>query len=1041
MHLSDLALRRPVLAWVANLVLVVVGVWALSRLPVRQYPDIDPPVVSVRTEYVGASSAVVESEITKRVEEAVAGIQGVRSISSTTTDGNSRVDIEFQIGRDIEFASADVRDQLGRIRRQLPEDADEPVIEKASSSSAPMLWIALRSSSRDALELTDFARRQLIDALSVVPGVARVQIGGERRYAMRVWLDPDRMAAHGVTPSQVAARLEAENLELPGGRIESGTRELTVRADARMARAEQFTQLVLRAGSSGEVRLGDVARVELGAASYRTGMYVDGEPAVGLGIVRQSTANTLEVGQGVRAALARLSADLPHDITAAVAYDESVFIQASIDSVVQTLIEAIVLVAIVILVFLRAWGATLIPMLAVPVSLAAAIPVMAALGFSINVLTLLAFVLAIGLVVDDAIVVLENGYRRLEGGEPRLLAAARGTRQVAFAVIATTVVLVAVFVPISFQTGRVGRLFMEFGLTLAAAVLGSSFVALTLTPVLCGRLLHRHDHDGWISRLVGGALAAVESAYRVCLDLALRAKTAVLVGFVAFCAAAVWLHGLVRSELAPVEDQGAAIVVMELPQGATMQETMTQVRQVDAIAKRYMGNDGPVDRVLTIVPGFSSPGAVNAAFVILRFKDWSRRDTSQMRVVQELGGQLRGLNGCFAFAINRPSFGIRDFGQSLQAVVGAEDHERARAYASRLADAMRASGSFGPVREEIELTKPQLSVRVDRDRMAALGLTANDVGDALAIAFGERKATTIEDRGQQYDVILQVDSGLRRVPGDLDRIHIRSGLSGQLVPLSAVVASTEEGVPKELKRVDRRAAITIGTSLPPGATVGDGVAAVTAIARTELPGNAALSWAGSAKEFVDTSGGQALMFGAALLIVFLALAAQFESWIHPAIIIVTVPLATTGALAALALTGQSNNIYSQIGAVMLIGLVAKNGILLVEFANQLRNQGRDVAQAAREAALVRLRPILMTSIAMVAGSIPLAIHAGAGSEARRAIGTVIIGGLTLSTLLTLFVVPVLYVLVARFARPATARAEELDRLEREVADRLDDRQD
>jgi multidrug efflux pump len=1031
MHLSDLALRRPVFAWVANLLILVVGVWSLTRLPVRQYPDIDPPVVSVRTEYVGASSAVVESEITKRIEEAVAGVQGVRSISSTSRDGNSSVDIEFEIGRDIEFASADVRDQIARVQRSLPEDALDPVIEKASSSSAPMMWIALRSDARNALELTDFARRELIDALSVVPGVARIQIGGERRYAMRVWLDPERMAAHGVTASEIAARLEAENLELPGGRLESSTREMTVRADARLARPEQFAGLILRVGAGGEVRLGDVARIELGAASYRTGLYIAGQPAVGMGVVRQSTANTLEVAQGVRAALQRLAPSLPADITTAVPYDESVFIQASIDSVLQTLVEAIVLVGIVILVFLRAWGATLIPMLAVPVSLAAALPVMAALGFSVNVLTLLAFVLAIGLVVDDAIVVLENGYRRLEGGEPRALAAARGTRQVAFAVIATTVVLVAVFVPISFQTGRVGRLFMEFGITLAAAVIGSSFVALTLTPVLCRSLLHRHDHDGVVSRGVGAALSGLENAYRTTLDLALRWKLAVIVVFLAFCSAAVLLFGQVRSELAPVEDQGAAIVVVELPQGATMDETLVQMRRIIAIAEPYSGPDGPVERVLSIVPGFSSPGAVNAAFIILRFKDWSQRSTSQMQVVRELGGKLRGLNGCFAFAINRPSFGIRDFGQSLQAVVGAEDHERARAYAAQLAAVMRASGRFGPVREEVELTKPQLSVEVDRDRMAALGLTASDVGDALAIAFGERKASTIEDRGQQYDVILQVEADRRQVPGDLDRIQVRSRTTGQLIPVSAVVASREEGVPKELKRVDRRAAVTIGTSLPPGSTIGDGVATVSALAARDLPSNAALTWAGAAKEFVDTSGGQTLMFAAALLIVFLALAAQFESWIHPAIIIVTVPLATTGALAALALTGQTNNIYSQIGAVMLIGLVAKNGILMVEFANQLRELGRDIHQAAREAALVRLRPILMTSIAMVAGAIPLAIHGGAGSEARQAIGTVIIGGLTLSTLLTLYIIPVLYILVARYAKPANHHADELARLETE----------
>ncbi len=1035
MHLSDLALRRPVLAWVLNIGLVVVGLWAISRLPVRQYPDIDPPLVSIQTAYTGASSAVIESEVTKRIEEVLAGIEGVKNITSTSTDGNSRIDVEFRLGRDIEFAAADVRDQLGRVRRSLPEDADDPVVSKASSSASPVMWVAMSSSRRDALQLTDYARRELVDALSVVPGVASVRIGGERRYALRVWLDPDRMAALGVTATDVESRLKAENVELPGGRLESSTRELTVRADARLNRPEDFAALVLRLDGGGEVRLGEIARIELGAASYRNSFLLDGHPIIGLGVVRQSTANTLEVADGVRAAIAQFQAGLPPDLTLTVAYDESQFIRASISAVVATLVEAIILVALVILVFLRAWGATLIPMLAVPVSLAAALPVMAGLGFSINVLTLLAFVLAIGLVVDDAIVVLENAYRRLEGGEPAALASARGTRQVAFAVISTTIVLVAVFVPISFMTGRVGRLFQEFGITMAAAVLGSSFVALTLTPVLCRRLLHRHDHDGLVARGLGRALAGMERLYGVGLDWALRHRLTVIAVFVAFCASAILLFGQVRSELSPVEDQGRTFVILELPQGATLAETQAVIGQINGFASRFIGPDGPVDSVLAIIPGFSNPGAVNAGFVILRLKPWTERSTRQTAVTAAMSEQLREINGAFAFARDPDSFGIRDFGQSLQVVVGAEDHPRVRQLSATLADALRKDGRFGRVREDVELTKPQLSVDIDRDRMAALGLTAGDVGDALSIAFGERKATTIEDRGQQYDVILQVESDQRQVPADLDRLHLRSRTTGELVPLSAVVRAREEGVPKDLRRVDRRAAVTVSASLPPGLAIGDGVEAVQRIAATVLPQSTALSWAGQAKEYVDTSGGQFIMFGAALLIVFLALAGQFESWIHPAIIMITVPLATTGALAALWATGQSNNIYSQIGAVMLIGLVAKNGILLVEFANQLRSAGRDVLTAAREAAAVRLRPIVMTSIAMIAGAVPLALHAGAGSEARQAIGTVIIGGLALSTMLTLFVVPVLYVLVARFARPANAMAVELDRMEGETPDR------
>ena len=1035
MHLSDLALRRPVLATVLNLGLIVVGLWALTRLPIRQYPDIDPPVVSVRTEYTGASAAVIESEVTKRVEEVIAGIEGVTRIDSTSADGTSRIDIEFRLGRDIEFAAADVRDQLGKVRRNLPEEADDPVVAKASASSSPVMFVAMESSSRDSLQLTDFARRELIDAFSVVPGVASVRIDGERRYAMRVWLDPDRMAALGISASDVEARLRAENIELPGGRIEGSTRELTVRADARLSDPREFSALVLRVSETGEVRVGDVARIELGAASYRNSLMVDGRPAIGLGIIRQSTANTLAVADGIQEALTRLKPGLPEDLRLSIAYDESQFIRASITSVITTLIEAVLLVALVILVFLRAWGATLIPMLAVPVSLAAALPVMAAMGFSVNVLTLLAFVLAIGLVVDDAIVVLENGYRRLEAGEPATLAASRGTRQVAFAVISTTIVLVAVFVPISFMTGRVGRLFQEFGVTMAAAVIGSSFVALTMTPVLCRRLLHRHDHDGPIARGIGAALGALERGYARGLDWALNHRVSVIASFVCVCAITVMLNGLVRRDLSPVEDQGRTVVSIELPQGATIEETRNIVNQANAAAAPYLAADGPLYSVFAVIPGFGNPGVVNAGTMVLRYKPWSERTVSQMQVTEEIAKRVRGINGAVIYVRNPDSFGIRNFSQSLQVVVGAEDHLKVRAMAGTLAEAMRKDGRFGGVREEVELTKPQLSVDVDRDRMAALGLTASDVGDALAIAFGERHATTIEDRGQQYDVIIQVEREQRQSPSDLGRLHVRSRTTGELIPLSAVVKVKEEGVPKDLRRVDRRAAVTVGAALPPGMGVGEAVETIRALAQANLPQNAAIAWAGQAKEYVDTAGGQNLMFAAALLIVFLALAAQFESWIHPAIILITVPLATTGALASLWLTGQSNNIYSQIGAVMLIGLVAKNGILLVEFANQLRAAGRDILTAAREAAAVRLRPIVMTSIAMIAGAVPLVIHGGAGSEARQAIGTVIIGGLALSTILTLFVVPVLYVLLARFARPANAMGDELDKLESETPDR------
>lgn len=1029
--ISDTALKRPVLAWVANLFLLTIGIWTLTRMPVRQYPDIDPPVVSVATTWTGASAAVVESEVTKRIEEAVSGIQGVKTINSTSTDGSSRIDIEFRLDREIEFAAADVRDQLGRVRKQLPEDIDDPVVEKASASSSPVLWIGLRSDQRTPLELTDFARRNMIDALSVVPGVARIYIAGERRFAMRIWLDPDSMAARGVTAAEVDARLRQENVELPAGLIESSAREMSVRADARMSEPAQFSALVIRAGSGGEVRLGDIARIEKGAADYRTGLWIDGQPAIGLGIIRQSTANTLETAQGVREALERLRPAIPQDVTADIPYDESVFINASITSVVRTLVEASLLVALVILVFLRSWGATLIPMLAVPVSLAAAVPVMALCGFSVNVLTLLAFVLAIGLVVDDAIVVLENAYRRHELGEPVALAAARGTRQVQFAVISTTIVLVCVFVPISFQAGTVGRLFREFGITLAAAMAASGFIALTLTPVLSRGLIRRHGHEGPIFGFLGRMLAAVDRSYAWILGIALRWRLVTVLVGIAVSAVAVYALRTVRTELAPTEDMGTAIIIVEAPQGATMAETHAQVERVASLVEPLKGKDGPVAVLLTIIPGFTSPGQVNTAFVIVRLKDWSERNVRQQDIVAQLFPRLIGLPGCRAIIINRPSFGIRDFGQNLQAVVGSEEHDRARAWSAQLMAALRKDGRLVNLRDDVDLTRPQLAVSVDRDRVADLGLTASDVGDALAIALGERKATTFEDRGRSYDVVIQADRASRTTPDVLDRINLRSRTTGALVPLSAVVVAREIGAPKDLKRVDRRAAVTVSGALVSGASLGEAVEATRAAAARELPPTAALSWAGQAKEFVDNSGGQWLMFAAALLVVFLALAAQFESWIHPLIILAAVPPAFAGALAALVLTGQSLNIYSKIGIIMLIGLMAKNGILMVEFANQLRDAGRTVDEAAREAAVIRLRPILMTTIAAIAGAVPLAIAHGAGSEGRVAIGTVIIGGLTVATLITLVLVPVLYVLLARFAKPAGFRAQELAKLEAE----------
>ncbi len=1041
MALWNLAITRPVFATVINLLLVVLGVAALLRLPVRQYPDIDPPKVSVNTTYTGAAAAVVETDVTKRIESAISGIEGIRTVISTSSDGSSRIDIEFALDRQIEFAAADVRDQLGRIRKQLPAGIDDPVVQKASSSDTPVLWIGLNS-TRDRLEMTDWARRNLVDALSVVPGVARVGISGERRYAMRIWLDTRAMAARGVTAVDIARRLQVENLELPAGRIESQTRELSVRATTRLSRPEQFAALIVRDDGRSQIRLGEVARVEQGALDYRNELLLgedaaDGsglnlKSAIGLTIIRQSTANTLSVVEGVRAAMAKIEPTLPSDISVQYPYDESVFIAASIHEVLKTLVIAVLLVIAVIVFFLRSWTATLIPTLAIPVSLTAAGLVMALFGFSINNLTLLALVLAIGLVVDDAIVVLENAFRRHEAREPRLLAARTGTTEVAFAVIATTLVLVAVFIPLSFMSGNQGRLFREFAVTIAATVAFSGFVALTWTPMLTSKLIRIGGNPGVFARFAGGVLDAIDRAYAWILARLLPRRLLVLGVAVLVTAGAVWLIAATPNAQV-IEDQGAVFVQVETPQGATLADTRARLNEVAQILAPYAGPGGPVSRVIVVLPAFGAVGTVNSAFVIARLRPWAERTLSQQTLVTQLAGKLTAVPGARASPFSRPSFGLRDFNQPVQFVLQADDYATAISWAKKVVEvAKRDNPKLLLLRDDSDLTKPQLQIRVDRDRAARYGLTAQDVGEALNALLGEPKTTTYEDRGESYDVVLSAPPEERATPDYLQRVYVRSSRSGELVPLSSVLTASEIGAPKELKRIDRQAAVTVTAKPDTGYALGEALAYLEGVAKRELPANARFTYTGQAREFKDATGGQGLLFGFAILIVFLVLAAQFESWIHPLIILAGVPLAAFGGFAALRLSGSPYTIYAQIGLVMLIGLMAKNGILLVEFANQLRDRGLAIEDAIAQSARVRLRPILMTSIATVAGAVPLAVATGAGAEGLNAIGWVVIGGLTFATTLTLVVTPVLYLLLARFTRPPGAIARELDRLEHDA---------
>ncbi len=1026
MILSDVSIKRPVFATVLSLLIVVFGLAALLGLPVREYPDIDPPVVSISTDYIGAAAEVVDTQITQVVEGAISGIEGIRSIESSTEQGESRTSIEFSTDRDVDIAANDVRDAVSRIADQLPEEAKSPVVSKADSDARPMMWITLRSDVWDAAELSDFADRALADRLSVLDGVADVSIGGERRYAIRVWLDRERLAARAITVAEVEAALEANNVELPAGSVDSSTRNFTVRAEGRLSTVEEFRRLVIRRSGNELLRLGEVANVQMGVESDVSRLRANGQTAIGMGIIRQSKANTVSVSNAVRAELENIRATLPPEVTIAESYDESIFIRASIKEVVTTLVIAVALVILVIFLFLRSWRATLIPAVTIPVAVIGAFIGLGFLGFSINVLTLLAVILAIGLVVDDAIVMLENIQRRIDNGEPALLASYRGAKQVAFAVIATTLTLVAVFVPISFMGGNIGRLFAEFGFTLAAAVVVSSVVALTLAPMLCSKWLRHSPESAEGHRLWAASerlLEGLSQGYKRLLARALNQPGLLIgVGLVGLVLAAVVFPKLPQ-ELAPTEDRGIIIMPVSAPRGATVEFTDHYVRQAEARLLPYL-ESGDANRLLSIV-GFRNEE--DNAFMIMGLSPWEQRDIKQQQITSELRGKLSEITGIRAVAINPPGLGQRGFNQPVQFVIAGPDYDSVQAWSEELVERAKDNPNLLNLETDFELTRPELRVSIDRERASDLDITVQDVGLTLQTMLASRQVTTYLDRGREYDVIVQAADADRATPEDLGQIFLRPRAGGELIPLQALVSVEEIGANPDLRRIDRLPAVVVSASLADGYDLGSALTYLNNLAVDNLPPEARVSYQGLSREFEESSAAVYLTFGLAFVIVFLVLAAQFESWIHPLIIMLSVPLAVTGALLALWWAGISLNIYSQIGIIMLLGLMAKNGILIVEFANQLRDRGYEVREAILEGASLRFRPVLMTTISTVFGAVPLVVATGAGAESRAAIGVVILGGLVFATTLTLFIIPVLYNLLARFAKSANAVEKELER--------------
>ncbi|HXV36363.1 MAG TPA: efflux RND transporter permease subunit, partial [Myxococcota bacterium] len=1017
MILSELSIRRPVFASVLSLLLVILGLAALVNLPVRQYPDIDPPVVEIETRYRGASAEVVETKITQVIEDSIAGLEGVEKLTSASRDELSEIRVEFGLERSVDEAANDIRDRVARLASQLPEEADPPEIAKIDSNTRAVMYLNLTSDRMSGLEITDYADRYLTDRFSTVPGVAQVRISGERRYAMRIWLQRQALAAHGLTVTDVEGALLAENVELPAGRLESAEREFTLRTDTGYATPEDFRRLVVGRGADGQlVRLAQVAEVRVGAENERNVARANGVPAVSLAIEQLSQANTVDVSRGVRAELEKVASELPGDMRIELNYDRAEFIEASMVEVVKSLLFAIALVLVVIYLFLGNFRATLIPAAVVPVSIIATFMVMAALGYTINTLTLLGMVLAIGLVVDDAIIVLENIYRRIEAGQPPLLAALEGSKEIGFAVVATTLVLVAVFVPLSFIRGDIGRLFSEFGITLAVAVMFSSVVALTLSPMMSSQLFRAHEGRSGLAHAVDVFFRALSERYRAWLALALQNRRRTLAIVVGISAGAAVLIPVLPTEYAPLEDRGAFMVVIRGPEGASFQYTDRYAREVEKILMSEV-EDGPLLRFLLRLPeDFSATGSVNSARLIVLLDPWDERDEHAIEISERLREKLEALPGVRAAVFMPQSLGVSSDGRPLKLVLGGPDYAQLAAWRDTLLAGMAELPEVVNPDSDYQERKPKFTVRVDRDRAAALGVPLAEVGRTLETMLGSRIVTTYVDRGREYNVILQGENADRRSPDDLTNLYVRASASERLVPLANLVTLAEEAGPDQLNRFDRMRSITVEASLAEGTSLGEAADALEAMAHELLPASARLDWDGESRELRESGGSLTFTFALALVIVFLVLAAQFESFVHPIVIMVTVPLALTGALLGLLAFGASINVFSQIGAILLIGLAAKNGVLIVEFANQLRDRGIERVEAVVQASAIRLRPILMTSLTAVFGAAPLVLASGAGYESRQAVGIVIVFGVSFATLLTLFVVPAVYALVARSLR-------------------------
>ena len=1007
MHISEVTVNRPVFAAVLSLFVILIGLASYDKLTIREYPDIDRPVVTVTTIYTGASSKILERDVTEIIEDSLSGISGIREITSESRDELSKIRVEFTLETNLDTAANDVRDKVSRIAALLPDDADNPRIAKSDSDARAIMWIGFSSDILTSIQLNDYLDRNIVDRLSIQPGVASITIGGERKYSIRIWMDPEQIASRQLTIVDVIRAIKNENIERGAGRFESTEREVGLKLDSKLKTLDEYSKIVIRHFGDSKILLSDVAKIEIGPESERGFLRANKKSAIGLGIVRQTKSNVLDVANNIKDELELIRPSLPESIDMSIGYDQSKFVNESINEIRFALTVSMILVILIIYYFLSSKAATIIPAVTIPISIIGTFFIIHVFGYSLNVLTFLALVLAIGLIVDDSIVVMENIKRRIENGEDNYTAAINGAKQITFVVIATTLVLVSVFLPLSFMGGKTGRLFIEFGVVLSFAVIISSFVALTLTPMMCSKLLKK-DEDQSERKL----FIKFKKFYEASLLASQNKPKIVYSVTIIFIIISVLLFQFLPKELAPSEDRGIFIVSVNAPEGSSLDYTDNMVKKVENVLEEYV-NKGEIKTVFAIVaPGFSGqPGNVNSAFIFASLTPWENR-RHQREIVREIFPKLISMPGAMIFTINPPSLGQSPFKSPVRFVISGTNYDQVGEWGESIKNISEDIG-LRSARIDYKVDKPRINLKINRDAASNLGVSADDIATTLDALYASRKVTKFSKDGLTYNVVVKADDKYLVDVSNLDNIYIKSSLTKELIPLSNLVTNSVEATSKSLKRINRLPSVTLSSSIAPGSSLGVILDELSKASSDILPSNAKISYAGASKEYYETGYKLELTILLAILVVYLVLSAQFESFRNPLIIILTVPITMTAGIYSLFVTGGSLNVYSQIGFLMLIGLIAKNGILVVEFANQLKDQGVKISKAIIESSIIRFRPVIMTTISTLLGSIPLIISSGAGAESRFAMAVVVFGGIALASFITLYLIPALYLLIEK----------------------------